>query len=171
MFKKDFVWGAATASYQIEGAAHEDGRGDSIWDIFCEREGKVFRGYTGETACDHYHCFAEDIRLMKELGINSYSFSVSWSRIFPKGTGEINQKGVDFYNNLINLLVENGIKPYMTLFHWDYPYELDKKGAWRNPESPKWFEEYARTLFRLFSDRVKNFITFKEPQFITFMHG
>lgn len=163
MFKKNFMWGTATAAYQIEGGAHEDGRGLSVWDVFCA-EGNAYAGHTGDVACDHYHRFAQDIALMKELGINSYRFSLSWPRIIPNGTGEINQKGIDFYNALIDELIKNGITPIITLFHWDYPYELEKKGGWRNRESSEWFAEYAEVVFKNFSDRVKYFVTLNEPQ-------
>jgi len=163
MFKKDFAWGVATSAYQIEGAFNEDGRGASIWDKFTA-EGKCFNGHTGEIACDHYHLFEKDIRLMKELGVKVYRFSLSWSRIIPNGIGAVNKKGIDFYNKLIDCLIENDITPYITLFHWDLPYELEKKGNWSNSDSPKWFAEYARTVFTAFGDRVKYFITFNEPQ-------
>lgn len=164
MFKKDFVWGAATASFQIEGAAYEDGKGLSIWDTFCREPGKVKEGHTGDIACDHYHRVDEDVRLMSELGLKAYRFSVSWPRIFPKGTGEVNQKGVDFYNHLIDKLLEYGIEPYMTMYHWDLPYELHKRGGWLNPEIADWFGAYAEVLVKNYSDRVKNFITLNEPQ-------
>ena len=163
-FKKDFVWGAATASYQIEGAWNEDGRGLSVWDVFCHEPGNVERGHTGDVACDHYHRYKEDIALMKEMGIKAYRFSISWSRIFPNGIGEINEKGVKFYSDLIDELLANGIEPYVTLFHWDYPYELHKKGGWLNDESIKWFADYAAKISELYSNRVKYFITFNEPQ-------
>ncbi|MBE6733354.1 MAG: beta-glucosidase [Ruminococcaceae bacterium] len=163
MFKDDFAWGVATSSYQIEGAFDEDGKGLSVWDVFTE-EGKCFGRHTGEVACDHYHRFKEDIKLMKELGVKAYRFSLSWPRILPDGVGKVNQKGIDFYNELIDCLLENGIEPYITLFHWDYPYELEKKGNWSNPDSPKWFLEYAEVVFKEFADRVKHFITFNEPQ-------
>ena len=163
-FKKDFVWGAATASYQIEGAWNEDGRGLSVWDVFSQQAGKTFCGHTGNIACDHYHRFKEDVSLMRELGIKAYRFSISWSRIFPNGTGEINEKGVKFYSDLIDELIKNGIEPYITLFHWDYPYELHKKGGWMNPDSVEWFKNYAATISALYLDRVKHFITFNEPQ-------
>lgn len=163
-FKKDFVWGAATASYQIEGAWNEDGKGLSIWDVFCHGSGKVFENHTGDVACDHYHRYKEDVKLMKELGIKAYRFSLSWPRIFPNGIGEVNPKGVEFYSNLIDELLANGIEPYITLFHWDYPYELYRKGGWLNDDSVKWFAEYAAKVSELFSDRVKNFITLNEPQ-------
>lgn len=163
-FKKDFVWGAATAAYQIEGAWNEDGKGESIWDVYSHQPGKVMNGHTGDVACDHYHKFKEDVALMRELGIKAYRFSINWTRIFPDGTGEINEKGVKFYSDLIDELVNNGIEPYITLFHWDYPYALFKKGGWLNDESVKWFADYAGKVVELYSDRVKNFITFNEPQ-------
>lgn len=163
-FKKDFVWGAATAAYQIEGAWSEDGKGENVWDVFCHEHTHVEQGHTGDIACDHYHRYKEDVKLMKELGIKAYRFSISWSRLIPNGTGKLNPKGVEFYNNLINELLANGIEPYMTLFHWDYPYALHKKGGWLNDESVAWFADYAAKVSELFSDRVKNFITFNEPQ-------
>ncbi len=163
-FKKGFVWGSATASYQIEGAANEDGRGQSVWDEFCRTEGKVEGMDSGESACDSYHRFKEDIGLMKEIGIKAYRFSISWTRILPKGTGEINMAGIDYYNRLIDCLLENGIEPYVTLFHWDYPLELQFKGGWLNPESPVWFAEYAAICSKYFSDRVRYWITSNESQ-------
>ncbi|MCH5348758.1 MAG: beta-glucosidase [Oscillospiraceae bacterium] len=163
-FKKDFVWGAATASYQIEGAADEDGRGPSIWDEFSHTEGKVFQGHTGDFACDHYHRFKEDVKTMSELGLKAYRFSISWSRIIPDGSGEVNQKGIDFYNALIDELVKYGIEPYVTLYHWDLPYALHLKGGWLNDDISDLFEKYTRIVAENFGDRVKNFITFNEPQ-------
>jgi len=163
-FKKDFAWGAATASYQIEGAWNEDGKGLNVWDVFSHEPGNVEHGNTGDIACDHYHRFKEDIKLMKELGIKAYRFSLSWTRIFPNGTGEVNEKGVKFYSDLIDELLKNGIEPYITLFHWDYPYALYKKGGWLNDDSVKWFADYAAKVAELYSDRVTNFITFNEPQ-------
>lgn len=163
MFRENFAWGVATAAYQIEGAAQEDGRGLSVWDTFTA-DGNCFNGHTGDVACDHYHRFEEDVKLMKELGVKAYRFSLSWSRIIPNGFGEINEKGIAFYNRLIDCLIANDITPYITLFHWDYPYELEIRGSWSNPDSPKWFVEYARVVFREFGDRVKHFITFNEPQ-------
>lgn len=164
MFKKDFVWGVATASYQIEGGVKEGGRTPSTWDIFSHQKGKTYCGQNGDVACDSYGKYKEDIDLLGELGVNAYRFSVSWNRIFPEGTGKINQAGVDYYNRLIDGLLEKNIAPYITMFHWDYPYCLYQKGGWLNPDSPKWFGEYAETLVRKFGDRVKNFITFNEPQ-------
>lgn len=163
-FKKDFVWGAATAAYQIEGAAYEDGKGLSVWDDFCKIPGKVKNGDTGDIACDHYHRYKEDVKIMKEIGLHAYRFSFSWPRIFPEGTGEINLKGLVFYDRLIDELLENGITPYATLFHWDYPSALQQKGAWLSPDSPRWFAEYAQLISKKFSDRVKHFMTFNEPQ-------
>lgn len=163
-FKKDFVWGAATASFQVEGAAFEDGKGLSVWDVFCERGGKVYQNHTGEVACDHYHRLEEDLDLMKELGLKAYRFSVSWPRILPMGTGQVNPKGIDFYNRLIDGLIERGITPFMTLFHWDLPYELYLKGAWLNSDMSDYFAEYAGVIAENFGDRVKHYFTLNEPQ-------
>ena len=161
--KKDFLWGAATAAYQIEGAAQQDGRGDSVWDIFCQEEGTILNGESGKVACDHYHRFREDVEWMAELGLRAYRFSISWSRLIPDGVGAVNPKGVEFYNQLIDTLLAKNIMPCVTLFHWDYPQALENRGAWENEESPKWFAYYARTVGELFGDRVKYFITFNEP--------
>lgn len=159
-FPKNFIWGAATASFQIEGGA--DKRGECVWDMFCKRPGAVAFGHDGRTACDHYHRFREDAALMKRLGLKAYRFSISWPRLMPDGTGKVNPDGVRFYNELIDELLKNGIEPYVTLFHWDYPLELYKRGGWLNPESPLWFEEYTKTVVDLFSDRVKNWFTLNE---------
>lgn len=163
-FRKDFVWGAATASYQIEGAFDEDGKGRNIWDEFTHTEGKITDKSTGDIACDHYHRYKEDVKLMAELGIKAYRFSVSWSRILPDGTGEVNQKGIDFYNALIDELLKYGIEPYITLYHWDLPYALHLKGGWLNDDISDCFERYTEIAAKSFGDRVKNFITFNEPQ-------
>ena len=136
-FGKDFIWGAATASYQIEGAAREDGRGLSVWDTFSHPPGKVLLGHTGDTACDHYHRFADDAALMRQLGVKNYRFSIAWPRLMPEGTVTVNPKGIDFYNRLIDALLENGVRPFATLFHWDYPSALQARGAWENPDSPR----------------------------------
>lgn len=159
-FGRGFRWGAATASFQIEGG-YED-RDECIWDVFCRTDGKVAMGHDGKTACDHYHRFREDIKYMKEIGINSYRFSLSWPRLIHEGTGKINMKGVKFYNALINELIANDIEPYVTLFHWDFPYALYKKGGWLNPESPKWFAYYTKIVMDLFSDRVSHWFTLNE---------
>jgi len=163
-FPKGFIWGAATAAYQIEGAAYEDGKGLSVWDEFCRQQGRVFDMHSGDVACDHYHRFEEDIKLMKALGYPNYRLSVSWPRIFPDGKGAVAQKGLDFYSKLIDTLLENGIEPYVTLFHWDYPAALQRLGGWLNPESPDWFEHYTEQVVKLSGGRVKNYLTFNEPQ-------
>lgn len=163
-FRKDFIWGAATAAYQIEGAAFEDGKGLSVWDVYSHTPGKVFRDHNGDVACDHYHRYEEDLSLMRELGIRNYRFSVSWPRLLPEGKGEVNQKGIDFYNRLIDTMLEKGITPWMTIFHWDYPQTLQARGAWENPDSVQWFAEYTALVARSFGDRVKNFIPLNEPQ-------
>ncbi len=166
-FKKDFVWGAATASYQIEGAANEDGKGLSVWDVFCKTEGKVYNGDTGDTACDTYHRWPEDVALLKELGVDAYRFSLSWPRIMPTGEGEINEKGLAFYDQFIDALIEADITPYITLFHWDYPYELYKKGGWLNRDASDWFAEYTEVVTKRYGDRVKHWFTLNEPQMFT----
>ena len=163
-FPKDFVWGVATAAYQVEGAANEDGRGPSVWDTFCKKKGAVFDGHTGEMACDHYHRFKDDIALMKTLGVKSYRFSVAWTRILPNGVGAVNGKGLDFYSRLIDELGKAGITPMLTVFHWDYPEALYKRGGWLNRDSADWFAEYNALLADKFSDRVKLWVTQNEPQ-------
>lgn len=163
-FKKDFVWGAATASYQIEGAAFEDGKGLSVWDICSHQPGFVKHGNTGDIACDHYHRYKEDVAIMKKIGLKAYRLSISWPRVIPDGVGDINEKGLQFYDNLIDELLANGIEPYITMFHWDYPNELYKKGGWLNPDSSDWFAEYAKVLVERYSDRVKYWMTINEPQ-------
>ncbi len=145
-FRDDFLWGAATASYQIEGAACEDGKGLSVWDTFCKQPGRVFEGHTGDVACDHYHRFKEDVAIMKDIGLKAYRFSVSWPRLLPSGTGTVNQKGVDFYNRLIDCLLNAGVQPFLTLFHWDYPQDLWDRGGWLNPDSSNWFADYAALI-------------------------
>ncbi len=163
-FPKNFAWGAATASYQIEGAWDEDGRGLSVWDVFSHRRGKVFEGHTGDVACDHYHRYVEDVALMKQIGLNAYRFSISWPRVIPEGTGAANQAGLDFYNRLVDELLKNGLVPYVTLFHWDYPHALYNRGGWLNPSSPDWFAEYTRIVVDKLSDRVRYWMTLNEPQ-------
>ncbi|MBX3095735.1 MAG: beta-glucosidase [Fimbriimonadaceae bacterium] len=162
-FKNDFVWGAATAAYQIEGAARTGGRGPSVWDAFCQRPGAVVNGDTGDIACDHYHRYQEDIELMRSLNIAAYRFSVSWSRVLPEGVGRPNLAGLDFYDRLIDGLLEAGIEPYATLFHWDFPQELYLRGGWLNRDSVEWFGEYASLLGERYGDRVKNWWTLNEP--------
>lgn len=163
-FHQDFVWGAAAAAYQIEGAAREEGKGLSVWDMCVKIPGFVKDGHTGDLACDHYHRYKEDVQLMKEIGLQAYRLSISWPRVLPEGTGRVNEKGLDFYDRLIDELLENGIPPYVTLFHWDYPYELFKRGGWLHPDSSDWFAEYTRVIAERLSDRVKHWFTLNEPQ-------
>lgn len=158
-----FIWGVATSSFQIEGAAHEDGRGPSIWDTFCRVPGKVANGDTGDIACDHYHRYNEDLDLMKWMGVDAYRFSVAWSRVIPNGVGSINQAGLDFYDRLIDGALERGIQPWITMYHWDLPQALQDRGGWNNREIVKWFEEYANVLTNKFGDRVKHWMTLNEP--------
>ena len=163
-FPKGFVWGAAAAAYQIEGAARDDGKGLSVWDMFCKRPGSVKNGDTGDIACDHYYRYKEDVGLMKEIGLKAYRMSLSWPRIIPDGFVQVNEKGFVFYDRLVDELLSCGITLYITLFHWDYPYELYKRGGWLNPDSPKWFQEYTRVVVDRLSDRVTNWMTLNEPQ-------
>jgi len=162
-FSKDFKWGAATSSYQIEGAAHTDGRGASIWDTFCATPGKVRNMENGDVACDHYHRYPEDIQLMKELGIQSYRFSLAWPRMFPNGDSVREERGFDFYNRLINELLANDIEPLITIYHWDLPQPLQDKGGWANRDIVNVFADYAAACVEAFGDRVKSFITLNEP--------
>lgn len=162
MFPKEFVWGAATASYQIEGAWNEDGKGLSIWDEFSHTPGKVRNGDTGDVACDHYHRYKEDVALMKQLGLKGYRFSISWPRVLPNGTGQVNEAGIQFYSNLVDELLANGIEPYATLYHWDLPLCLQEKGGWSNPEIREWFAEYVALIADRLGDRIKHFFTFNE---------
>ncbi len=162
-FPSDFVWGTATASFQVEGAVNEDGRGTSIWDTFCRDPGRVAFGHTGDIATDQFHRYEEDADLMRELGVSSYRFSVAWPRIFPDGTGKQNPKGFDYYNRLVDALLERGIKPAVTLYHWDLPQILQDKGGWPNRATAEAFEGYAKAVFDALGDRVKNWITLNEP--------
>jgi beta-glucosidase len=162
-FPDDFLWGAATAAYQIEGAAREDGRGESIWDRFSHTPGKVANGDTGDVACDHYHRWREDIGIMQELGLDAYRFSTSWPRIMPRGRGEVNRAGLDFYDRLVDGLLEANIEPWITLFHWDLPQVLDDAGGWVNRDTIDSFAEYTDVLTRRVGDRVKHWITINEP--------
>ncbi|MHA2035326.1 MAG: GH1 family beta-glucosidase [Promethearchaeota archaeon] len=166
-FPKDFLWGTATASYQIEGAWNEDSKGESIWDMVSHTSGKVRNGDTGDVACDHYHRYKEDVQLMKQLNLNAYRFSISWSRIFPEGRGKANKEGVEFYDNLINELIANDIEPVVTLYHWDLPLTLQKIGSWESREVVDAYVEYAKFVFDHYGNRVKKWITFNEPQVFT----
>lgn len=163
-FSKDFMWGAASAAYQLEGAYKEDGKGLNIWDVYSRIPGNVHCMETGDVACDHYHRYKEDIELFKQIGIKNYRFSISWARVMPDGTGTINEEGLKFYSDLVDELLSAGIEPLVTLFHWDYPYELYRKGGWLNDESPLWFEEYTKVVVDALSDRVRYWMTINEPQ-------
>ena len=159
----EFVWGVATSSYQIEGAANEGGRGQSIWDTFCKVPGKVANFDNGDIACDHYHRFKEDLDLMKWMGVKAYRFSVAWPRVIPDGVGRVNEMGLDFYDRLIDSLLEREIAPWLTMYHWDLPEALQLRGGWNNREVVEWFGEYAEVLTSRFGDRVKNWMTLNEP--------
>jgi len=162
-FPSDFRWGAATASYQIEGAWNEDGKGESIWDRFSHTPGRVLNGDTGDVACDHYHRWREDIALMKELGLQTYRFSIGWPRILPRGYGKVNSMGLDFYSRLVDGLLAAGITPYATLYHWDLPQALQDEGGWPARHTAKAFAEYAEAVARRLGDRVKHWMTLNEP--------
>ncbi len=164
LFPDNFAWGAATASYQIEGAWDASGKGESVWDMLCHQSGKIWERHTGDTACDHYHRFPEDVGLMAEVGLQAYRLSISWPRVLPAGTGPVNKTGLDFYDRLVDSLLAKRITPWVTLFHWDYPYDLFLRGGWLNPDSPKWFADYVRVVVERLSDRVKHWITLNEPQ-------
>ena len=160
---KSFLLGAATSAYQIEGAVHEDNRGESIWDVFSHTPGRVRNGDTGDVACDHYHRYSQDIQLMKQLGLNAYRFSVAWPRLFPTGSRWLNQAGLDFYRRLVDELLEAGIQPVMTLYHWDLPQALQQKGGWTNRETADRFADYAHTVFSHLGDLVPTYVTLNEP--------
>ena len=163
MFRKDFKWGLSAAAYPVEGASMEDGKGKSIWDVFCERPGAIARGEKADVSCDHYHHWEEDIDLMAKIGANAFRTSLSWPRILPEGKGQVNQKGLDFYDRLIDRCLEKGIEPYLTLYHWDLPQALAEKGGWMNRDCTDWFAEYAELVGRHFSDRVTQFMPLNEP--------
>ncbi|MDR0308119.1 MAG: beta-glucosidase [Chitinispirillales bacterium] len=169
-FPKDFVWGAATASYQVEGAAFEDGKGQGIWDVFCKRPGAVWQNHSGDVACDHYHRYVEDVEIMKKIGLKAYRMEMSWPRVMPDGVGNVNRKGIDFYDKLFDELLKADIEPWVTLYHWNLPQALQEKGGWQSPESSKWFSEYTALVVNKFSDRVTKWMTINEPQVII-MHG
>jgi beta-glucosidase len=162
-FPDGFLWGAATASYQIEGAAREDGRGESIWDRFSHTPGKVANGDTGDVAADHYHRWQEDIGIMRRLGLHAYRFSVAWPRILPDGHGKVNAAGLDFYDRLVDGLLDAGIEPWVTLYHWDLPQALDERGGWANRDTVEAFAEYTDALTRRIGDRARHWITINEP--------
>ena len=169
-FPADFLWGAATASYQIEGAVTEDGRGESIWDRFSHTPGMTENGDTGDVACDHYHRWPEDLDLMQEVGLKAYRFSVAWPRIFPEGGGTVNQRGLSFYARLVDELLERDIAPVVTLYHWDLPQALETRlGGWTARETAERFADYAATVFGALGDRVPQWVTVNEPWVAAFM--
>jgi beta-galactosidase len=173
-FPDDFLWGAATSAYQVEGSPLAEGAGQNIWHRFSHTPGLVANGNTGDVACDHYHRSESDVQLMQALGLNAYRFSISWSRVLPDGYGHVNEKGLGFYERLVDTLLEHDIQPAATLYHWDLPSALDNLGGWLNRESACWFSAYARVLFRALDDRVKLWITLNEPWVVTdggYLHG
>jgi beta-glucosidase len=161
-FPEGFQWGAATAAYQIEGAWNEDGRGLSVWDTFCRQPGKVVGGETGDVACDHYHRYRADVALMRQLGLQTYRFSVSWPRVIPFGVGEVNEKGLDFYDRLVDELIANDIQPCVTLFHWDLPQALQDRAGWANRDTAQQFADYARVMYQRLGDRVTRWVSHNE---------
>jgi len=163
-FPHDFLWGVATAAFQIEGACDEDGKGLSIWDEFSRVPGKIRTGESAEVACDHYHRWRQDIALMRSLGLKAYRFSVSWPRVLPEGSGQVNEKGIDFYSRLVDELGEAGIEPVVTLYHWDLPLVLDRRlGGWPNRELARYFADFGDLMYRRLGDRVRRWITINEP--------
>ena len=167
-FPKDFLWGAATASYQIEGAWDADGKGESVWDRFTHLPNRILNHDTGDIACDHYHHMLNDVALMQDLGLPSYRFSISWPRILPDGTGSVEQRGLDFYDHLVDALLEANIQPMVTLNHWDFPQALQDRGGWPNRDCVDWFNEYARIVFERLGDRVAYWATHNEPFVVAF---
>jgi beta-glucosidase len=173
-FPDGFLWGAATSAYQIEGSPLADGAGPSIWHYFCRTPGRTASGETGDVACDHYRRFRDDVRLMKSLGLQAYRFSVAWGRVLPEGRGSVNQKGLDFYERLVDELLSAGIRPMVTLYHWDLPAALDERGGWMNRDVADWFSEYAAVMFAALDDRVTHWATLNEPWVVMdggYMHG
>jgi beta-glucosidase len=169
VFPKDFVWGAATAAYQIEGAWNEDGKGESIWDRFSHTPGKVQDGDTGDVACDHYHRWPEDLALLKQLGVKAYRFSIAWPRVLPTGCGPINARGLDWYDRLVDALLEAKLQPFVTLYHWDLPQALQDQGGWGNREVSYRFADYASVMTRRLGDRIRSWTTFNEPWVVSFV--
>ncbi|TDH23273.1 beta-glucosidase [Segetibacter sp. 3557_3] len=166
-FGPDFKWGVSTAAYQIEGASTLDGKGASIWDVFANTKGKTYQNQHANTSCDFYHHYAQDIALMSIMNIPNFRFSISWSRIMPEGTGKVNYKGIDFYNKVIDFCLQLGIEPWITLYHWDLPYELEKKGGWANREIVNWFSDYVHACITAFGSRVKHWMVLNEPVVFT----
>lgn len=171
-FPNGFVWGAASSSYQIEGAHDTDGKGPSVWDALCKRTGAIFEGHNGNTACDHYNLYREDVSLMAGLGLQAYRFSISWPRVMPDGAGQVNAKGLEFYDKLVDELLAKKIVPWVTLFHWDFPYALYQRGGWLNRDVSQWFAEYTTAIVDKLSDRVRHWMPINEPQvFLQLGHG
>jgi beta-glucosidase len=173
-FPQDFLWGAATSAYQIEGSPLADGAGPSIWHRFAHTPGMIRDGDTGDVACDHYRRFRADVALMRELGLKAYRFSIAWGRVLPEGTGAVNSRGLDHYERLVDELLASGIQPMATLYHWDLPAALDDRGGWLNPEIAEWFAEYSRAVFRRLDDRVRLWATLNEPWVVAdggYLHG
>src|SRR5579872_934918 len=168
-FPPDFLWGAATSAYQVEGAVHEDGRAPSMWDRFVALPGATFQGQTGEIAADHYHRMEQDVALMSELNLSAYRFSLSWPRILPTGTGKVNTRGLDFYDRLVDALLAKGITPAVTLYHWDLPLPLHEQGGWLNRQTAYAFADYAEIVARRLGDRVEWWITQNEPWVAAFL--
>ncbi|HWK88891.1 MAG TPA: family 1 glycosylhydrolase, partial [Longimicrobium sp.] len=173
-FPDGFLWGAATAAYQIEGSPLAEGAGPSNWHRFSHTPGMTHGGDTGDVACDHYNRWRGDLGLLGDLGVGAYRFSISWSRILPLGTGAVNQAGIDFYARLVDGLLERGIQPFPTLYHWDLPAALDDRGGWLNPDISGWFADYATVVFRALGDRVPMWSTLNEPWVVMdagYLHG
>ncbi|HET9509612.1 MAG TPA: family 1 glycosylhydrolase, partial [Sphingomonas sp.] len=174
-FPDGFLWGAATAAYQVEGSPLADGAGPSIWQRFCHDPRLMAApGDSGDVACDHYNRMEEDVALMKRLGLQAYRFSVAWGRVLPDGTGRVNEAGLAFYERLVDTLIANGIEPICTLFHWDMPAALDDRGGWLNRDSADWFTDYARVMFERLDGRVKKWVTLNEPWVVSdggYLHG
>lgn len=166
-FGAEFSWGVATAAYQIEGAHNIDGKGPSIWDVFSSRKGKIKDNHHGQTACNFYNCYKQDIQLIRDLKIPNFRFSISWPRVLPNGRGAINQPGIDYYNRVVDFSLECGITPWVTLYHWDLPYALELKGGWANRDVVGWFSDYTELCAKSFGDRVNNWMVMNEPSVFT----
>lgn len=166
-FGEDFTWGVASSAYQTEGAAFEDGKGPSVWDVFVQQKGKIKDGTTGHQATGFYHRYIQDIILMQYLNVRNFRFSLSWPRLFPQGVGPVNEKGVDFYNGVIDFCLECGIEPWVTLYHWDLPQALEERGGWTNRDVVGWFEDYVSFCVKQFGDRVRHWMVLNEPMAFT----
>ncbi len=163
-FSKDFIWGVATAAYQIEGAPYKAGGGVTVWDMFAKKPGATHHFESGEVACDHYNRYQDDVNMMSELGIPNYRLSISWARVMPDGTGKVSEEGLGFYDKLVDSLLEKGINPFITLYHWDMPIGAYHRGGWLNRECSDWFADYTKVIMDRLSDRVSNWMTLNEPQ-------